>query len=64
MNRISAKETANMLGESYWTFIKKMNRGEYPGIPHMRKGLGKKPHYLFTKEKLEEWIDKQMQRRK
>ena len=61
MQRITAKQVAEeLLGESYWTFIRKMNRGEYVDIPHFRTGCGERPHYFFYREKVEEWISKSM----
>ena len=61
LTRMTAKQIAEeVMGISYHQFIKKMNRGEYVDLPHMRTGCGVRPGYLFYREKVEAWIESRM----
>jgi len=61
MQKMNAKEVATeLMGLSYWQFIRKFNAGDYVDLPHFRTGCGKRPRYFFYREQVQEWILKRI----
>jgi excisionase family DNA binding protein len=57
---LDTKEAAEFLGYHRESLLRILREQPQLGIPHKRVGVGRRARYRFSKEKLKEWIEREV----